>query len=385
MFNGRDAGGADGTMLPRRGMHRILVCRLIHTLGNSLMILPLLEELARVYPGAEIDIVTGYPEAQRIYAKCPGVRRIIRTPARPLRHPLRMWRCLSRMRRQQYDLAIDPDPDSTSGRLLVLLAHCRRSLGFSGPHKPGAMTHSVAPPIGTWHNARLPVFLLHRALGASTAAADFPKPALCLDTRERADGHDELDRLCRLVQPANRQRGCIGVFANATGEKRLDRCWWSRFLAEFASAICGFQLIEIVPATGRSLLDDRYPAFFSSDLRKVASVLGELRFFVSADCGIMHLAVAAGTSTFGVFTAGDIERWGPFGEFNVALDARQLSPEQTAQCALAALAALPTRHAVRDWQHHNGDASHMQLECDADRRAHGSAASTPMHHTHGDL
>src|SRR6185312_4329757 len=52
------AAEPSGEPLPRRGIHRILVCHISHTLGNALLLTPLIRELEATYPGAQIDIVT---------------------------------------------------------------------------------------------------------------------------------------------------------------------------------------------------------------------------------------------------------------------------------------------------------------------------------------
>lgn len=71
------AGTVSGLRLPRIGIHRVLVCRSVHTLGDSLTLTPLLTELADVYPGAEVDIVSGCPSADALFASFPTYARCI--------------------------------------------------------------------------------------------------------------------------------------------------------------------------------------------------------------------------------------------------------------------------------------------------------------------
>ncbi|MER3546586.1 MAG: hypothetical protein C4338_02880, partial [Rhodanobacteraceae bacterium] len=105
--------------LPHTGIHKILVCRSIGRLGDALTLTPLLQELGTVYPGAEVDIVTRCPVAYGIYGQFFFVRRIFQLPVHMARHPLRSLRLVRAMQRQHYDLVIDPDPESQSGRLLT--------------------------------------------------------------------------------------------------------------------------------------------------------------------------------------------------------------------------------------------------------------------------
>ena len=56
-------------------------------------------------------------------------------------------------------------------------------------------------------------------------------------------------------------RRVIGVFANATGVKNLGSEWWLRFAGTLAARFPDDRIVEIVPASGRSLLDNRYRKF----------------------------------------------------------------------------------------------------------------------------
>src|SRR5579864_9139539 len=53
--------------VPSFGIFRILICRVTHSLGNTLLVTPLVRELEATYPGAEIDIVTRSEVATDIF------------------------------------------------------------------------------------------------------------------------------------------------------------------------------------------------------------------------------------------------------------------------------------------------------------------------------
>lgn len=324
-----------GGSLPRNGIHRILISRSVRTLGDSLTLTPLLQTVGRVWPGAEVDLVSRCPVSEQIYGAYFGIGRIIRIPEHPVAHPFRTVRALRQMRRTKYDLAIDPDPQSQSGRLLTLLAHKSLSLGFRGPRKSGTMTHPVDTAGMPNHQAMQPVFLVRSAIGERDSRRPYPRLDIRLTAAERQEGNLAVARM--LAEHPQVVHGCIGIFTDATGDKRFDTAWWYQFVETFERGTAGYALIEVLSANSvRSQLNPHYPCFYSGHVRKLAAVLANLSFFVSADCGVMHLATAAEVPTVGIFKTTDPSRWGPFGGSNVSIDARVMAPEQVANAALRA-------------------------------------------------
>jgi heptosyltransferase-3 len=324
------AGGVGAARLPCTGIHRVLICRSVHTLGDSLTLTPLVVELADVFPGAEVDImwlrgrgcaVRGLSQRSRHSshaATCPG----------PL---LATARTLHTKRRKRYDLVIDPDPQSQSGRLLALSARATYSLGYAGPKKSGTLTHGVAIPPGLRHEAMTPVYLLRSAMAEDPAARADPQPGVALTHAELEDGRRTLDRLASEDPAEHRRR--IGVFANATRNKLLPGDWWRSFIDEFRATRPDCRIVEILPAFGKSMLEDRFACFYSSDIRRLATLIANLDGYVSADCGVMHLAWATGTPTVGLFNVTDPAEWGPFGPRMGALPLGEATPAEIARRA----------------------------------------------------
>lgn len=314
--------------LPSQGIHRILVCRTSHSLGNSILLTALLNELERVYPGAEIDIVTQSGSAQELYGKFFNVRQILVLPTRFPPHLLKVWRVVRKMRTMHYDLAIDPDLQSKTARILLALARARYKLGFIGEEKSGDVTHGVVIPHDVSHIAQLPVYQLRKALGRLDAT--YPMPCLRLDERERTEGRRALDRLMGLP-PGTASRPVVGVFANGTGDKRLGREWWDRFLDTMEHRVPTYAFVEFAPVMGQSLLGGRYPVSYCSDLRKLSAVLSALSLYVSVDCGVMHLAWASGAPTAGIFVGSDVVRWAPYGTGTMVVETGTSTPEEVAE------------------------------------------------------
>lgn len=323
-------GGGPATPLPRHGIHRILICHVSHTLGNTVLATPLLQDIERVWPGAEVDIVSRSPVAPQVYGAYPGVSRLIVLPAYGFAHPLTVWRCWRRMRAARYDLAIDTDPRSQTGRLWLLRARARCTLGYDGPRKSGRLSHPVPVEGMPRRKAWQPVHLLRRALGETDSSRPWPLPDLRLSADERACGRAMLVRIDGIDAGSEDGPAVIGLFANATGNKRLEQAWWRTLLERLPAGTSAKPPVEIVPAFGRSLLDDRYPAFFCTDLRKLAATLSALDVLVTGDCGVMHLACAAGVPVIALFVATDADEWGPYGPHDHVLAVRRDAPERAA-------------------------------------------------------
>jgi len=330
-FDIQAEGHVAGALLPRTGIFRVLVCRTSHSLGNTLFMTPLLQEIDALWPGAEVDLVTRYASARHIFASYASIREVLVLPKQLLRHPLQWLKLLWRLRRGRYDLVIDTDLRSRTGRALLRLARGRHKLGFAGR---GGLSAAVEAAQAPKHAAHFPVYLLRRALGIT--GHDYAPLSTRLTSSERARGRA---RLAHVAGPQARgKRGIIGVFANATGPKAMSEQWWADFMREAEPRLSEYTIVEIVPAFGRSMLGERYPAYYSSDIRNLSKFLSALSMLICLDCGIMHLARASGTPVGAVFTTTDVEIWGPYGAGACVAHG---DPEDPGQAARRLLDKLP--------------------------------------------
>ncbi len=327
--------------LRESGILRILICRTSQSLGNTLLVTPLLQEIEAIWPGAEIDIVTRNAIAPEIFASYPSVRHIYCLPRYAARNPMQMLRQLQSVRGNRYDLAIDSDPRSRTGRALLSQSHARYKLGFIGKRKHSAVTHGIDIQTAPAHAGQIPVHLLRSALHRSHA--EYPSLDLRLTAAEREQGREILARIVAQAGGGAKTGGTIGLFANATGRKLLPREWWRAFMPVIEGGYSDFSFVEIAPASGGSMLDSRYPVYYSSSVRKLSKVISAMSMLVCLDCGIMHLARASGTKTAAVFTVTDAAQWGPYGAGAYVVQGRDKTPEETAQNLLAAVPASQLR------------------------------------------
>jgi ADP-heptose:LPS heptosyltransferase len=317
-------------MLPTTGIHRILVLRPNHRLGNVLLVGPLLADLERLYPGAEIDIVAAGTAAHVVFSTYPTVRHIIGLHQRMARHVPATARLLHRLRAVTYDLAIDAGAGSQSGRLLLAMARARYKIGTTG--RTG---DDIAFPA---HLALRPVHALRRAY-AGDASGAWPVMDIRLTEEERRKGHGILGKVLGSQRPSG-DSPVVAIFANATGDKCYGDTWWAQFIQALTERYDNVCIVEVVAAHAVSQLNSRHATFYSRDLRKMASVIAAADVFVSADCGVMHLAAASGTRTFGLFSVTDRIKYAPYGRGNVAIDNQDRDPATAARIVAAHMSGL---------------------------------------------
>ncbi|HEX7325405.1 MAG TPA: glycosyltransferase family 9 protein [Rhodanobacteraceae bacterium] len=316
---------------------RILVCRPNHRLGNLLLLTPLLQELERRFPAAQVDIIAAGDAAPGLFAGFGNVAHVRTLARRMVRHLPATARIVWQARTARYDLAIDPCLASQTGRLLANVAGARHTLGF--PRGAGIAEWTALDPVHRMprHAAELPVYLLRRALGcdAGQLHAACPPLTLRLSQAERANAALVVGDLLHAGNDSPATPQLIGVFAEATGTKRFPRDWWRRLIAGLRAVRSDCVFMEILPPDGGARLAMGLPTYCSRNPREVAAVIARLTCFVSADCGVMHLASASGTPTIGLFSVSDAEKYQPYGHGGLGLVTTGKSTDEIAHLVAA--------------------------------------------------
>ncbi len=316
--------------IPRSGIYRILLCRPNHRLGNLLLLTPLLAELQRSFPGTQVDLLVGGEQASSLFKAFPNVGNVFRLPRHALREPLRFIRVMRALRRERYDLAIDPDVQSLSSRLVVNRCRASYRIGFTGAKSARGLTRAMQTPAVERHMGQLPVLLLRWAVELPAGAIQYRVPALDLQltAEEREWGRRRLGAL--LDQDKGGEEGpTVAIFTHATGAKRYADSWWQEMLASLRRQYPGSRFIEILPAHAQSSFAGAVPAYYSSAPRRMAAIIAATQLFLTADCGVMHLACAArGPAVVGLFSCTDPAVYGPYGGSNHAFSTAGLAPAE---------------------------------------------------------
>jgi heptosyltransferase-3 len=323
-----------------RGICRIAVVRSNHRLGNNVLLLPLLAVIEDVFPGAEVDVITGGHAPALLFREYRQVTAIHSFPARSYTSPARVLRLLNQIRSERFDLAIDPTPKSRSGRFLLESVQARCKLGYRWPSdRRGAdLTHTVTTDGMPAHMAQMGVHLLRQALPGAAGLPDAPPLMdLRLTPAELERGRVQLARLLRLAAPGDGP--AVALYGTASGRKTYSREWWGAFLQRFRALEPAARLVEFVPHDGRARFGGEFPAYFSSQPREMAAVCRAMALFVTADCGVMHLASAARARVLGLFKVTNAAMYAPYGNGSASIQAEDDAPAVAAEHASALLRA----------------------------------------------
>ncbi|GAB3672123.1 glycosyltransferase family 9 protein [Salinisphaera aquimarina] len=327
-----------GTAAPRRralapDTRRILVVRLNKRLGNILFLTPLLRTLAASLPTASIDVLIQDVKQKALLESLPGVGRVW-VQEKTL---TKLFGLARQLRRQHYDLAIDPSGNSTSNRLAMVLSGARQRMGFAGDTQWLRLSHA-APRPRSRHQAEQAVELFAEsvdtlALECFDTLAVFPAAAAQAQARQHWDA---------AFGDADVRRPVIGFFAHATGNKQLPAAWWDDWCRALATRLPGATLVQIrPPGQPANLLEDTVGVSIA-ELDVLAALMTRMDVFVAADSGPMHLAAAAGIPVVGLFQSTDPAAYAPLGRGCISLSGDTLTGTQAA-LAVARIAASAQR------------------------------------------
>ena len=101
---------------------RVLISRPNHRLGNQLLISPLVQEVSDVFPNAKIDLFVKGNVALILFKNYESIDRIIRLPKKHFRQIFQYIGGWIKLRSRKYDLVINVEKGSSSGRLSTKFA-----------------------------------------------------------------------------------------------------------------------------------------------------------------------------------------------------------------------------------------------------------------------
>uniref|UniRef100_UPI00404B800A glycosyltransferase family 9 protein n=1 Tax=Flavobacterium sp. TaxID=239 RepID=UPI00404B800A len=299
---------------------RVLISRPNHRLGNLLLITPIVEEVSFYFPNAKIDLFVKGGVANIIFENYPQIDNIIQLPKKHFKELGSYILCWFKLRLTHYDLAINVEKGSSSGRLSVKFSKAK--IKFFGDIVESSNLIESFPD--ALHNAKNPVYIFQNYLQKIKIPvikeSVFPLD-LKLSGKEIEQGKMNLADL-----HIDKSKPTIALFTYATGSKCYSQDWWSEFLKvlenEFGSA---YNLIEVLPVENISQIKFSIPTYYSKDIRAIGALFANTALFIGADSGMMHLASASKTPTIGLFSVTDSKKYGPYANGSVSLNTNKKS------------------------------------------------------------
>jgi len=298
---------------------RVLICRPNHRLGNLLLTTPLVQEIAETFPDCKIDLFVKGGLGPIVFKNYENVDNIIQLPKRPLKQLLRYVKGWISIRKHKYDLVIDADKKSSSGKLSFLFANSKDKIS-------GNIIEGIDLKYKDYkHHAKFPVYNFRNYLteiGFAQKDTPIPSVNLKLTPLEIARGKELLDEL------ADSTRQTISLFTYATGKKCYSESWWENFYQRLQTEFPHLNIVEVLPVENISKLSFKAPSFYSKDVREIASFIANTLVFVGADSGIMHLGSSSQTPTVGLFSVTDQTLYEPYNDGSVAINTNTSDPDE---------------------------------------------------------
>jgi ADP-heptose:LPS heptosyltransferase len=292
-------------LLALPSIRKILVIRSDERVGNQLLTTPLVRALAVRLPHAEVHLLAAARQAPVIDS--PHVKRLIPFEKRLFfRRPWRFLGLLRELRARRYDLVIEAAHWSAFSLTATLLARFTSGDAPSIGHDRGETARFLSHPVqhdpanGNEVRAKLellrPLGILSDGLELETGLGS--DPALRGRMRNAAGVREPYAVLNPGARMADRRWAPSAHAAVARG--LMDRglsvlVVWGPGEEHIARAVAEAANARLAPATS---------------LPELAALLRGARLCVSNDTGPMHLSVAVGTATVGVFVASEARRWG---------------------------------------------------------------------------
>lgn len=306
-----NAGISSIEPIDKSKIKKVLICRPNGRLGNMLLITPLVQEVTKTFPGCQIDVFVKGFVAPIVFEEYQNVDKIIPLPKKPFKELVKYFKVWTLIKKQNYDITINVDQNSSSGRLAVKFSSAKYKF-FGNLPEGTTVQHDDYE-----HIAKYPVYNFRYFL-SQAGVEDKNQPIDLLDLKltqkEIADGKKILDNII----DTNKRK--IAIFTYATGEKCYNTTWWSDFYTELKKEFKNDSIFEVLPVENISQINFEAPTFYSKDVREIGSVLANVDVFIGADSGIMHLASASKAPTLGLFSGGNIKKYEPYGNGSEGID-----------------------------------------------------------------
>lgn len=299
-----------GSLKPEN-IRRVLIIRPNHRLGNQLLLTPIVQEVIAQFPNCKIDLFVKGGVAYPVFENYKEINKIIQLPRKPFNELIKYAKVWISIKKSRYDMVINGDKNSSSGRLLTNLAKADFKI-FGDVNEEIRLKHDDYE-----HIAKYPVYNLRlfiEKLSGTKINRPVPLLDLKLNTEELSNGKNILDGIIK----NNKKTICI--YTNATGDKCYSEAWWETFYNRLLKEFPEYNIIEMLPIENISKINFKAPNFYSKDIREMGAIIKNTSIFIAADNGVMHLASASLTPTVGFFSVTSEAMYRPYGNGSISLN-----------------------------------------------------------------
>lgn len=280
-------------------------------MGDALLLAPTVRTLREQLPGVAIDVLAERRNGA-VFSMFDGVRRVY---------------CYDRITmvfellRQQYDVVIDTEQWYHLSAVFARLVRSAGKVGFGTNRRRRMFTEEIEYDLEEYEADCFARLLA--PLGVSTEAS-MELPLLSLSQGARDQARALLDRDSRpgrivVLFPgasvAEKRWGPAKFHALAERcEKRGERVVLVGGQVDRSAGALIALGLDVLDLTGRT------------NLELTAAVLEQADVLVSADSGLLHLAVMLGRPTVALFGASSTSKWAPRGDMHAVIDKRLCAP-----------------------------------------------------------
>lgn len=293
----------------------VLIIRPNHRLGNQLLLTPLVQEVINTFEGCTIDLFVKGGVAHPVFENYTQINNIIKLPRKPFDNVFKYAKSWLSIKKQSYDLVINADRNSSSGKLLTQLAKAKIKVF-------GDIDESIKETyLDHEHISKYPVYNLRfylTKLGLDKPEAEMPVLDIKLSDEEIANGKTILNDIIK-----NNGKKTICIYTNATGNKCYSEAWWENVYSRLLKEYPDYNIIEMLPIENISKINFKAPHFYSQDIREMGAIIRNTSIFISADNGVMHLASASLVPVVGFFSRTNTKIYGSYGNDSVALNTNE--------------------------------------------------------------
>ena len=292
-------------------IRRVLIVRPNHRLGNQLLLTPIVQEVIDTFPGCQIDLFVKGGVAHAVFQNYTQIRHIRQLPKKPFNNLISYIAQWFKLTRRRYDLVINADRNSSSGRLLTKISKASFKVF-------GEVYEAIEKTYPDYHHiSKYPVYNLRyylHQIGHQENTRKLPLLNIKLNREELSKGKSILDRI------VNNENPTLCIYTNATGDKCYSESWWHSFYERLLTDFPDYNVIEMLPIENSSKINFRAPHFYSKDIREMGAIIANTSIFIAADNGVMHLASASLTPTIGFFSVTNPLVYAPYGNGSLAFD-----------------------------------------------------------------